>query len=41
MKEYISQFAQDETSIRTTTLTEMMIDTGTLSQYHKTPTQLP
>ena len=28
-KEYISQFAQDETSIGTTPLKEMMIDTGT------------
>ena len=27
LKEYDSQFAQDETSIRTTTLTEMIIDT--------------
>ena len=29
LKEYASQFAQGETSIRTTPLTEMMIDTGT------------
>ena len=29
LKEYTSQFAQDETSIGTTPLTEMMIDTGT------------
>ena len=28
LKEYTSQFAQDETSIGTTPLTEMMIDTG-------------
>ena len=29
LKEYASQFAQDETSIGTTPLTELMIDTGT------------
>ena len=29
LKEYASQFAQDETSIGTTPLTEMMIDTRT------------
>ena len=29
LKEYYSQFAQDETSIGTTPLTEMTIDTGT------------
>ena len=29
LKEYDSQFAQDETSFRTTPLTDMMIDTGT------------
>ena len=29
LKECASQFAQDETSISTTPLTEMMIDTGT------------
>ena len=29
LKEYTSQFAQDETSIGTTPLTEMMIDKGT------------
>ena len=29
LKEYVPQFAQDETSIRTTPLTEMTIDTGT------------
>ena len=28
LKEYTSQFAKDETSIGTTPLTEMMIDTG-------------
>ena len=28
LKEYTSQFAQDETSIGTTPVTEMMIDTG-------------
>ena len=29
LKEYTSQFAKDETSIGTTPLTEMLIDTGT------------
>ena len=29
LMEYASQFAQDETSISTTPLTKMMIDTGT------------
>ena len=29
LKEYKSQFTQDETSIETTPLTEMMIDPGT------------
>ena len=29
LKEYTSQFAEDETTISTTSLTEMMIDTGT------------
>ena len=29
LKEYASQFAQDETSFGTTPLTEIMIDTGT------------
>ena len=29
LKEYISQFTQDETSIGTTPLTEMLIHTGT------------
>ena len=29
LKEYATQFAKDETSIGTTTLTEMTIDTGT------------
>ena len=29
LKEYTSQFTQDETSIGATTLTEMMIDTNT------------
>ena len=28
LKEYKTQFAKDETSIRTTPLTKMMIDTG-------------
>ena len=32
LKEYASQFAQDETSIRTTSLTEMTLDTGTSEQ---------
>ena len=31
LKEYNSQFAQDETSIGTTPITRMMIDTGTLN----------
>ena len=34
LKEYDSQFTQDETSIRTTPLTEMTIDTGTSEPYH-------
>ena len=37
LKEYDSQFAQDETTIGTTPLTEMTIDTGTpepVSQSH-------
>ena len=37
LKEYTSQFAQDETFIGTTPLTEIMIDTGTsepVSQSH-------
>ena len=39
LEEYASQFAKDETSIGTTSLTEMMIDKELLSQYHKNPTQ--
>ena len=37
LKEYDCQFAQDETSIGTTPLTEMTIDTGTSEPYHKKP----
>ena len=37
LKEYASQFAQDETSIRTTPLTEMMIDTGTSEPVSQNP----
>ena len=37
LKEYASQFAQDETSIRTTPLTEMMIDTGTSEPVSQKP----
>ena len=33
LKAYDSQFAQDETSIGTTALTEMTIDTGTSEPY--------
>ena len=38
LKEYTSQFTQDETSIGTTPLTEMMIDTGTSEPVSKNPT---
>ena len=37
LKEYTSQFAQDETSIGTTPLTEMMIDTGTSEPVSQKP----
>ena len=41
LKEYASQFVKDETSIGTTPLTEMMIDTGTSHLYLKSHTQSP
>ena len=37
LKEYASQFAQDETSIGTTPLTEMMIDIGTSEPVSQKP----
>ena len=37
LKEYASQFTQDETSIGTTPLTEMMIDTGTSEPMSQKP----
>ena len=37
LKEYNSQFAQDETSIRTTPLTEMTIDVGTSKPVSQKP----
>ena len=37
LKEYSSQFAQDETSIGTTPLTEMTIDTGTSEPVSQKP----
>ena len=37
LKEYASQLAQDETSIGTTPLTEMMIDTGTSEPVSQKP----
>ena len=37
LKEYSSQFAQNETSIGTTPLTEMMIDTGTSEPVSQKP----
>ena len=40
LKEYTSQFAKDETSIGTTPLTEMTIDTGTSEPFLKSHTQL-
>ena len=40
LKEYESQFANHETSIGTTPLTEMTIDTGTLIPYHRNHTLL-
>ena len=41
LKDYSSQFAKDETSIRTTPLTEMMIDTGISEPVSQNHTQLP
>ena len=40
LKEYNSQFAQDETSIGTTPLTEMTIDTGTSEPVSQKPNPL-
>ena len=37
LKEYTSQFAKDETSIGTTPLTEMIIDTGTSEPVSQKP----
>ena len=37
LKEYDSQFAQDETSIGTTPVTEMTIDTGTSEPVSQKP----
>ena len=37
LKEYLSQFTQDETSISITPLTEMTIDTGTSEQVSQKP----
>ena len=37
LKEYVSQFTQDETSIGTTPLTEMTIDTGTSEPVSQKP----
>ena len=37
LKEYDSQFTQDETSLGTTPLTEMMIDTGTSDPVSQKP----
>ena len=37
LKEYDSQFAQDETSMGNTPLTEMTIDTGTSEQVSQKP----
>ena len=37
LKEYNSQFAQDETTIRTTPLTKMTIDTGTSEPVSQKP----
>ena len=37
LKEYASQFTQDETSIGITTLTEMMIDTGSSEPVSQKP----
>ena len=41
LKEYTSQFTQDETFIGTTPLTEMMIDTGSSEPVSQNPTPLP
>ena len=42
LKKYKSQFVQDETSIGTTSLTKMSIDTGNLEpQSHRSLIQLP
>ena len=41
LKEYTSQFTQDETSIVTTPLTEVMIDTGSSEPVSQNPTPLP
>ena len=41
LKEYASQFTQDETSIGTTPLTEMTIDTGTSELVLQNPYLLP
>ena len=41
LKEYAAQFAQDETSIRTTPLTEMTIDTEISEPVLQKPSQLP
>ena len=37
LKEYASQFAQDETSVRTTLLTKMTIDTGSSEPVSQKP----
>ena len=41
LQKYESQFAKDETSIRTTLLASMTIDMGTLTPSLKNPTLLP
>ena len=41
LKEYASQFAWDETSIGTTPLTKMTIDTGNSEPVSQKPIQLP
>ena len=40
LKEYDSQVAQDETSIRTTPLAEMTLDTGTSEPVSQKPYQI-
>ena len=40
LKEYHSQFAQDEITIGTTPLTRMTINTGNSEPVHKNPIQL-